>query len=78
MIGTSHGGSISNPIATAVSTVLDIVPHGMSVEVDKGFLIENECALLGIGCVRPMKMIDHQTQQAPQDASLTKKKTIVQ
>ena len=35
--------------------MLHIIPCCSKVEVDKGFLIENECALLGIGCVRPMK-----------------------
>ena len=62
MVGSGHGGSISDPVATSVSEMLAIVPNEMSIEVNKGFLIENECALRGIGCVRPMKMIDHQTQ----------------
>ena len=73
MIGTGHGGSISDPIATAVSAILKCIPFGMAVEVDKGFLIENECALLGISCVRPMNMIDGQTQQSSEDAALTQK-----
>ena len=46
---------------------------GSKVEVDKGLLIENECALLGIGCVRPMKMVDGQKQQSADDAALTQK-----
>jgi hypothetical protein len=73
IIGAGHGGSISDPVATAVSDVLKCVPFGMAVEVDKGFLIENECALLGINCVRPMKLVDKQTQQSSADASLTQK-----
>ena len=43
------------------------------VEVDKGFLIENKCALLSLVCVRPMKMIPHQTKQSKEDADLTQK-----
>ena len=58
MIGVGHGGSISNPVATAVSTILDSVPFGMAVEVDKGFLIDNQCALLGIDCIRPIKFLN--------------------
>ena len=72
-IGSGHGGSISDPIATNVSKMLNTVPYGLKVEVDKGFLIENECALLGIGCVRPMKLIDGQAQQSAEDAALTQK-----
>ena len=73
MIGAGHGGSISDPVATAVSRTLKCVPFGMAVEVDKGFLIENECALLGINCVRPMKLLDGQAQQSAEDAALTQK-----
>ena len=36
-------------------------------------MIENECALLGINCVRPIKLVDKQTQQSSADASLTQK-----
>ena len=73
MIGAGHGGSISDPVAAAVSRTLKCVPFGMAVEVDKGFLIENECALLGINCVRPMKLLDGQAQQSAEDAALTQK-----
>ena len=73
MIGAGHGGSISDPVATAVSTILESVPFGMAVEVDKGFLIENECALLGIVCIRPMKFLNGQTQQSDADTGLTQK-----
>ena len=62
MVGDGHGGSISDPVATAVSTILDELPFGTAVEVDKGFPIENECALQGIKCVRPMKLLKHQSQ----------------
>lgn len=50
-IGIGHGGSISDPVATAVSRILECIPFGMAVKVDKGFLIKNDCALLGIICV---------------------------
>ena len=59
MVGTGHDGSISDPIATAVSDMLKVVPFGMAVKVNKGFLIENEFAKLGVRCARRMKMIDH-------------------
>ena len=73
MIGAGHGGSISDPVATAVYKTLKCVPFGMAVKVDKDFLIENECALLGISCVRPMKLLDGQAQQSAVDAALTQK-----
>ena len=37
MICAGHGGSISDPVATAVSVVLKCVPFGMAVEVNKFF-----------------------------------------
>lgn len=63
MIGAGHGRSISKPIVTAVSAILNIVPYGFEVEVGKGFLIENKCVLLGISCVCPMKLMKKQSQQ---------------
>ena len=45
----------------------------MAVEVDKGYLIENDCALLGIISIRPMKMMNGQQQQSKEDAALTQK-----
>lgn len=72
-ISDGYPGSISDPIATAVSEILDQIPFACAVEVDKGFLIENECALLGIICIRPMKMLDKQTQQSAEDTALTQK-----
>ena len=56
-----------------VSNILEQVPFGSAVEVDKGFLIENLCAILGIICVRPMKLMDRQTQQSKEDVALTQK-----
>ena len=73
MIDTGHGGSISDPITTSTSTILERLPFGMEVEVDKGFLIEYVCALLGVICIRLMKMINKQTQQSKADTGLTQK-----
>ncbi|KAL7552028.1 hypothetical protein ACHAWF_017126 [Thalassiosira exigua] len=72
-IGDAHGGSISDPFATRVSKILESIPFGMAVEVDKGFMIENDCALLGIICIRPMKKLEKQTQQSKEDTALTQK-----
>lgn len=66
-------GSISDPMCTAVTEILHQIPFGCAVEVDKGFLIENDCALLGIVSIRPMKMLEKQTQQSKEDAALTQK-----
>ena len=73
MIGAGHGGSINGPVATALSTTLKCVSLCMAAEVDKGFPIENECALLGINCVRPMKLLDGQAQKSAEDAALAQK-----
>ena len=72
-ISDGYPGSISDPVATAVTKILEQVPYGFAVEVDKGFLIENDCALLGVLCIRPMKMLDKQAQQSKEDAALTQK-----
>ena len=47
-ITAGYPGSISDHVQTAITKNLDHIPFGCAVEVDKGFLIENECALLGI------------------------------
>ena len=61
------------PPTTWVSDILKQLPFGSSVEVDKGFLIENSCALLGINVIRPMKFLNHQQQQSTVDTNLTQK-----
>jgi hypothetical protein len=66
-------GSVSDSIATERSGILDCIPFGMRVEVDKGFLIENLCAERGIGCDRPPKKIKGQTQMSAEDTALTQK-----
>jgi hypothetical protein len=53
--------------------LLDCVPFGHAVNVDKGFLIDNQCAEIGIGCVRPPKKLKKQVQQSPEDTGHTQK-----
>lgn len=72
-ISEGYPGSISDPVATAVSAILEQTPYGFAVEVDKGFLIENDCALLGIISIRPMKELEKQVQQSKEDTALTQK-----
>ena len=72
-ISDGYPGSISDPIATWVSDILKQVPFACAVEVDKGFLIENVCALLGVIIIRPMKFLDNQKQQSKTDTALTQK-----
>ncbi len=72
-ISDAYPGSISDPMQTAVTKILDQIPFGFAVEVDKGFLIENECALQGIITIRPMKMLQNQTQQSKEDSNHTQK-----
>ena len=73
MVGVGHGGSVSDAVATVVATILESLPFGSAVEVDKRFLIENECALLGIICIQPMKPLKQQTQQSEAETGLTQK-----
>jgi hypothetical protein len=72
-ITDGYPGAISDVAQTAVTAILEQIPFGCAVEVDKGFLIENECAMLGVICIRPMKMLDKQTQQSSADVALTQK-----
>ncbi len=60
-------------MATLVSAILKQIPFGCAVEVDKGFLIENECALLVILSIQLMKMLEGQKQQPKEDSGLTQK-----
>ena len=46
---------------------------GYVVEVDKGFLIKNDCALIGVITIRPMKLLKNQQQQSKEDVALTQK-----
>mmetsp|Transcript_63231 Transcript_63231/g.186948 ORF Transcript_63231/g.186948 Transcript_63231/m.186948 type:complete len:113 (+) Transcript_63231:1908-2246(+) len=45
-ISEAHPGSISDPVPFADVAVTEQVPFGCVVEVDKGFLTENECFVL--------------------------------
>lgn len=53
--------------------MINQIPFGMAVEVDKGFLIENLCAKNGVCCIQPMKKLKTQTQQLKEDTGLTQK-----
>ena len=58
---------------TELSKILESVPFGMAIEVDKGLIIENLCASLGIRCYRPPKKLRGQTQQLAVDTAETQK-----
>jgi hypothetical protein len=68
-----YGGSIGDVMATNDSKILLSVPFGSKVEVDKGFLLDNLCACLGIGLVRPVKRQRNQTQTSAEDTAETQK-----
>jgi len=66
-------GAASDPVMVAITRILEQIPAGMAVEVDKGFIIDNACAELGIICIRPVKKQKGQTQQSKADTALTQK-----
>jgi len=72
-ISDGYPGAVSDPAQTSATSILKQIPFGCACEVDKGFLIENQCALLGISCIRPMKMLSNQEQQSKEDVALTQK-----
>ena len=72
-ISEGYPGCISDPVQTAVTNILEQMPYGSMVEVDKGFLIENHAMSLGITVKRPPKLLEGQTQQSSEDAALTQK-----
>ena len=47
-ITRGYPGSISDPVATDVSEILDEVSFGRALEVDTGFLIENPYVRRGV------------------------------
>jgi hypothetical protein len=63
-ISRAFPGAISDPSATRQSQILKHVHYGGAVQLDKGFLIENECAEEGLIAERPQKMMKGQKQQA--------------
>ena len=64
-----YGGSIGDVMATEDAEFIYIVPFGMKIQVDKGFLIDNMCARAGVGCVRPVKKQRNQTQFLAEDTA---------
>ena len=49
-------GAVSDPAQTkATGIIRKNIPGGHCVCVDKGFLVENECAMCGVTCIRPTK-----------------------
>jgi hypothetical protein len=49
-IGCTHAGSLSRA-GTEAFKVLESIPFGLAVQVDKDVLIDNLCAFLGIACI---------------------------
>jgi hypothetical protein len=72
-ISDGFGGSISDPVVTRITRILETIPFGSLGEVDKAFLCENDAINQGVGLVRPMKMLDNQVQQSAADTALTQK-----
>jgi hypothetical protein len=68
-----YPGAISDPVLTALTEILKRAPFGTYVQVDKGFLIDNDGIILGIITSRPMKMLKNQTQQSAEDTAGTQK-----
>ena len=68
-------GAISDPVQTTVTGIImeKNIPRGLAVCVDKGFLIENECAKHGVSCIRPTKKRKGQKQQSEKETNLTQK-----
>eukprot|EP00978_Attheya_sp_CCMP212_P008149 scaffold19021_cov44-Attheya_sp.AAC.1 len=46
-IPKAHPGGRGDGVMTVVTKILNQIPPGMAVNVDKGFLIDNICALVG-------------------------------
>ena len=56
--------SLSDAVGTLMNKILDHIPFGCTVEVGKAFLIDNNCALIGIICIHSIKLMSRQTQQS--------------
>ena len=72
-VSVGYPGSISDPVQTAESKILSFLPAGVSVCVDKGFLIENLAAELGLQAIRPVKKRKLQKQQSAAETATTQK-----
>ena len=67
-------GAVSDPAQTkATGIIRKNIPGGHCVCVDKGFLVENECAMCGVTCIRPTKKKAGQKQQSDKETILTQK-----
>ena len=68
-ISEGYPGAASDPLITTATDILERVPYGCAVQVDKGFLIDNDCAVKGLICVRPQKMLKGQQQQSANETA---------
>eukprot|EP00956_Cyclotella_meneghiniana_P037816 scaffold145202_cov37-Cyclotella_meneghiniana.AAC.1 len=68
-ISEGYPGAVSDPVITTQTDILSRVPYGCAVQVDKGFLIDNECAEKGLICIRPQKMLTGQQQQSANETA---------
>ncbi|KAL7534641.1 hypothetical protein ACHAXR_006013 [Thalassiosira sp. AJA248-18] len=72
-ISEDNPGRAGDGLITKHSNILHEVPFGHTVKVDKGFLIENDAAALGVHVDRPQKRLQKQVQQSTVDTSQTQK-----
>jgi hypothetical protein len=68
-----NGGSLLDCLATELMNLVDCVPCGHAVNVDKGFLTDNVCAEIGIGCTCSPNKLKKQVQQSAEDAAHAQK-----
>jgi hypothetical protein len=61
-----NSDSLSDSLGAKLMNLLDCVPWH-AVNVDKGFLMDNTCAVISIGCTRPPKKLRKQVQQLAKD-----------
>jgi len=66
-------GAFSDPMLSKITKMLLKIPYGMVAELDKGFVVDNEAAVVGVGVNRPQKMLRSQVQQAAEDTVHTEK-----
>eukprot|EP00978_Attheya_sp_CCMP212_P000034 scaffold100_cov29-Attheya_sp.AAC.1 len=74
-IPKGHPGGSSDMVMTiVVSKSLEQVLPGMAVKVDKGFLIDNLCAIVGVICIRSKKRLNKQVQQSATSSTASTQK----
>jgi hypothetical protein len=67
-----YPSSVTDPnLVTASGIIANNLQRGDVVQVDKGFLIENECAKIGVQVCRPTTMRNKQRQQSRGDTEKT-------